>query len=128
MSLGALMMMKVQDDEATPIGLATSALPIVCIVIVVGIMIMYDFGLKQRCCGGSREASSKNVKKTSSTQVQPINTNNETMLDVHARTTQQQEDSQMLRNWGTESPNSTLNMAAQATTPAPAPASIAAAK
>ena len=105
MSLGALMMMKVQDDEATPIGLATTALPIVCIVIVLGIMIMYDFGLKQRCCcGGSREASSKNVKKTSSTQVQPINTNNETMLDVHGRTAQQQEDHQILRNWGTNTP------------------------
>jgi hypothetical protein len=104
MSLGALMMMKVQDDEATSIGLATTALPIVCIVIVLGIMIMYDFGLKQRCCGGSREASSKNVKKTSSTQVQPINTNNETMLDVHGRTAQQQEDHQILRNWGTNKP------------------------
>ena len=108
MSLGALMMMKVQDDEATSIGLATTALPIVCIVIVLGIMIMYDFGLKQRCCGGSGEASSKNVKKTSSTQVQPINTNNETMLDVHARTTQQQEGTQMLKNWGTAPPNNTL--------------------
>jgi hypothetical protein len=128
MSLGALMMMKVQDDEATPIGLATTALPIMCIVIVLGIMIMYDFGLKQRCCCGSREASSKNVKKTSSTQVQPINTNNETMLDVHTRTTQQQEDHQMLRNWGTESSNSTLIRPTQATTPALAPASNAAAK
>ena len=109
MSLGALMMMKVQGDEATPIGYATTALPMVCIVIVIGIMIMYDFGLKQRCCGDSGDgAASNNMKKTSSTQVQPINTNNETMLDVHARTTQQQEGTQMLKNWGTAPPNNTL--------------------
>ena len=103
MSLGALMMMKVQDDEATPIGLATTALPVVCIVIVIGIMIMYDFGLKHKCCGGSGVTTSNKAKKTSSTQVQPINnTNNETMLDVPpSYTSKQKEDNELLRNWET---------------------------
>jgi hypothetical protein len=90
-------------NETQNIGLATTALPVVCIVIVIGIMIMYDFGLKQKCCGGSGVTTSNKAKKTSSTQVQPINnTNNETMLDVPpSYTSKQKEDNELLRNWET---------------------------
>ena len=104
MSLGALMMMiNLELNEAQNIGLATTALPVVCIVIVIGIMIMYDFGLKHKCCGGSGVTTSNKAKKTSSTQVQPINnTNNETMLDVPpSYTSKQKENNELLRNWET---------------------------
>jgi hypothetical protein len=107
-SLGALMMMiNLEQNEAKTVGLVTTVLPMLCIATVIGIMIMYDFGLKQRCCGDSGDgAASNNMKKISSTQVQPINNaNNETMLDVQAHTAQQQEKHQMLRNWGIEPPN-----------------------
>ena len=104
MSLGALMMMiNLELNETQNIGLATTALPVVCIVIVIGIMIMYDFGLKQKFCGGSGVTTSNKAKKTSSTQVQPINnTNNETMLDVPPSCiSKQKEDNELLRNWET---------------------------
>jgi hypothetical protein len=67
MSLGAYsMMIKLEKNETKTIGLVTTVLPIMCIVVVVFIMVMYDFGLKERCCGGGRK------KETSVTQVQPV--------------------------------------------------------
>ena len=61
-----MMMIKLEKSETKTIGLVTTVLPIMCIVVVVFIMVMYDFGLKERCCGGGRK------KETSVTQVQPV--------------------------------------------------------
>ena len=98
MSLGALMMMvHLEKNETKTIGLVTAALPIACIVVVMGITVLYDFGLKQRCCGKKQETPTL-------TQVQPINANNETMLDVvpPQTSTQQKVQDRLLLNWDAE--------------------------
>ena len=75
-SLGAYsMMLDLKGNEQRIIGLVTTVLPYFCIAVVVGIMILYDFGLKDRCCCASNKAASlmnKKQKKATTTQVQPI--------------------------------------------------------
>ena len=69
-SLAALMMMlDLEGTEQYIIGLVTTVLPCLCIAVVLGIMIMYDFGLKQRLCG------TKISSTPTSTQIQPVDPN-----------------------------------------------------
>jgi hypothetical protein len=100
MSLGAYSMkLTLARNEMRTIEAITTVLPCCCIAIVIGIMLMYDLGLKDKCCKG---AAKDGALKVPSTQVQPINTNNETLCEVPDRTAKQNEESQTLRTWGNE--------------------------
>ena len=46
-----MMMLNLKGTEQYIIELVTTVLPCLCIAVVLFIMIMYDFGLKQRLCG-----------------------------------------------------------------------------
>ena len=74
LSLGALtMMLKVEEHQREIIGLVLTALPLMCIAVVVGIMFFIDGGVWKKI----QEKSTCRVGKTnaSTTQVQPVSAN-----------------------------------------------------
>ena len=65
-----MMMLNLKGTEQYIIELVATVLPCLCIAVVLFIMIMYDFGLKQRLCG------TKIISSTpTSTQIQPVDPN-----------------------------------------------------
>ena len=76
MSLGALcMMLTLAKNEKQMIEVITTVLPCLCIAVVVGITVLFDFGLKQKMCGSKKLATTKD-SQASLTQVQPIQSTN----------------------------------------------------
>jgi hypothetical protein len=72
MSLGAYSMkLTLAKDELQMIEVITTVLPCLCIAVVVGITVLFDFGLKQKMCGSKKSATEKD-SQASLTQVQPI--------------------------------------------------------
>jgi len=71
MSLGALCMkLQLAEDEMKMIEVITTVLPCLCIVVVVSITVLLDFGLKQMLCGSKKSATKDS--QASLAQVQPI--------------------------------------------------------
>ena len=57
MSLGAYSMkLTLAKDELQIIEVITTVLPCLCIAVVVGITVLFDFGLKQKMCGSKKSA------------------------------------------------------------------------
>ena len=80
----------------------TTVLPCLCIAVVVGITVLFDFGLKQKMCGSKKSATTKD-SQASLTQVQPIQStsrgHNDDTIGELAST----------RNWGNEERTQTSN-------------------
>jgi len=78
-----MMMLNLKGTEQYIIELVTTVLPCLCIAVVLFIMIMYDFGLKQRLCG------TKIISSTpTSTQIQPVDPNSSDTVPETPPTTQ----------------------------------------
>ena len=77
-----MMMLNLKGTEQYIIELVTTVLPCLCIAVVLFIMIMYDFGLKQRLCG------TKISSTPTSTQIQPVDPNSSDTVPETPSTTQ----------------------------------------
>ena len=122
-SLGAYSMkLQLKEQEMKTIELITTILPCLCIIIVIGITLFVDFGLKQKFCGSSTSSLSSSTggsNSNSPTKVLPM-TNDANKRDGDDRhsvmkgnmqgnndTTKIAADD--LRSWGREAKDSSNN-------------------